>query len=279
MSKPDVTVRPLAELTTLRVGGPAEIWTMESDDQFPEATSAPYRVLGNGSNLLVSDTGVDERVLKLGRSYDDGRQFGGQADVWLGAATPLPGLVRRAKEAGLSGLEGTLGVPAVLGGAIAMNAGTRFGEIGDVLEEVELFTGGEVVRLPASDLQLAYRTSHLPEGAVILRARLRLQPSTPERVAAAMAQVDAARRGQPKAATAGCAFKNPPEDSAGRLIDQAGLKGLRVGDAMISHEHGNFVVNMGHATERDVRELLDRVRTTVGVPLEMEWRAWGNTTQ
>lgn len=276
MSAPDVTVRPLAELTTLRVGGPAEIWTIESDDQLPEATAAPYRVLGNGSNLLVSDEGVAERVLKLGRSYDDGRSFGGEPDVWLGAATPLPGLVRRAKEAGLSGLEGTLGVPAVLGGAIAMNAGTRFGEIGDVLEEVELFTNGDVVRLPASELHLAYRASHLPEGAVILRARLRLTPSTPERVAAAMAEVDAARKGQPKAATAGCAFKNPPEGSAGRLIDEAGLKGLRVGDAMISHEHGNFVVNLGNASERHVRELLDRVRHAVGIPLEMEWRAWGD---
>jgi UDP-N-acetylmuramate dehydrogenase len=275
MTAPTVAVRPLAELTTLRVGGPAEVWTIESDDQLPAATNAPYRVLGNGSNLLVSDAGVDERVLKLGRSYDDGRTFGEQPDVWLGAATPLPGLVRRAKDAGLSGLEGTLGVPAVLGGAIAMNAGTRFGEIGDVLEEVELFTAGEVVRLPASDLHLSYRASKLPEGGIILRARLRLTPSTPERVAAAMANVDAARKGQPKAATAGCAFKNPPHDSAGRLIDQAGLKGLQVGGAMVSHEHGNFIVNVGNATERDVRALLTKIQDSVGVPLEMEWRAWG----
>lgn len=270
-----VYVRPLAELTTLRVGGPAEVWEVETDAAAREATTEAFHVLGAGSNVLAADEGVDLRVVRLGRAYDDVRAFGADADVWLGAATPVPGLVRRARQAGLSGLEGLLGVPAVVGGAVAMNAGTRMGEIGDVLQEAEILVGGRVERVDASELGLAYRRSALPEGAVVLRARLRLTRSTPARVAAAMATVDEARRGQPKIKSAGCAFKNPPDDSAGRLIDAAGLKGLRVGDAMVSHEHGNFIVNAGAATSADVLRLVERVRAAVPVPLELEWRRWG----
>ncbi len=266
---------PLARVTTLKVGGPAEVWTCEDDAAVARATEEPYRVLGGGSNLLVADAGVPERVVRLGRAYADLDAMDGRTDLWLGAATPVPGLVRRAQRLGLSGLEGLLGVPAVLGGAIAMNAGTRFGEIGDVLQEVEALVDGRVVRLAAADLGLRYRHADLPPGAIVLRARLRLTASSPERVAQALEGVDAARRGQPKARSAGCAFKNPPGDSAGRLVDVAGLKGLRVGDAMISLEHGNFVVNLGAATAADVVHLLDRVRAAVAVPLEVEWRRWG----
>lgn len=271
----EVVRLPLARFTTLKVGGPAELWTCEDDDAVARATEAPYRVLGAGSNLLVADAGVPERVVRLGRAYADLDAMDGRTDLWLGAATPVPGLVRRAQRLGLSGLEGLLGVPAVLGGAIAMNAGTRFGEIGDVLEEVEALVDGRVVRLAAADLGLRYRHADLPPGAIVLRARLRLRASSPEQVAQALDAVDAARRGQPKARSAGCAFKNPPGDSAGRLVDVAGLKGTRVGDAMISLEHGNFVVNLGAATADDVVRLLERVRSVVEVPLEVEWRRWG----
>ena len=271
----EVRIRPLAELTTLRVGGPAEVWTVHDDAAAREATEEPFRAIGAGSNLLVSDAGVPGRVVALGRAYNDVRRFGAEADVWLGCATPLPGLVRRARAAGLSGLEGLLGVPAALGGAIAMNAGTRFGEMAEALHEVEWLRDGRVERVPAAELGLGYRRSELPEGALLLRARLRLVRSTPERVADALAAVDAARSGQPKAKSAGCAFRNPPGDAAGRLIDVAGLKGLRVGDAMIAHEHGNFVINLGNASARDVVELIDRVRDRVDAPLELEWRRWG----
>ncbi len=269
----------LSAYTTLKVGGPAELWEVEGPADLAEATREPYRVLGGGSNLLVADAGVEERVLRLGRSYNDVRAFGeGKLDVWLGAATPLPGLVRRAQRAGLSGLEGLLGVPAVLGGAVAMNAGTRFGEMSDTLQEVEVFVNGGLERLPAADLGLAYRHAELPLGAVVTRARLRLTPSTPEAVQRYMDEVDAARHGQPKVKSAGCAFKNPPGESAGRLIDLAGLKGTRVGDAMVAHEHGNFVLNLGSATSADVMALLDEVRRRLaerGTPLQLEWRLWG----
>lgn len=272
---PAVARLALASLTTLKVGGEAEVWTCDRDEAVREATRHDFRILGGGSNLLVADAGVSERVVRLGRAYADPTPMNGAEDVWLGAAVPLPGIVRRARALGLSGLEGVLGVPAQLGGAIVMNAGTRFGEIADVLQEVDLMLDGRVERVDAGELGLAYRRSALPPGAVVLRARLRLTPSTPERVAAAEAAVDAARRGQPKARSAGCAFKNPPGDAAGRLIDAAGLKGTRVGGAMIAFEHANFVINLGNATAADVVELLERARAAVKVPLEIEWRRWG----
>lgn len=280
MAEPAAVARRvlLSAYTTLKVGGPAELWEVEDLADLREATRAPYRVLGGGSNLLVSDAGVPERVIRLGRSFNDVRAFDGRPDVWLGAATPLPGLVRRAQKAGLSGLEGLLGVPAVLGGAVAMNAGTRFGELSDTLQEVELFVDGALERVPANALNLSYRRAELPEGAIVTRARLRLTPSTPEAVQAYMDKVDAARAGQPKVKSAGCAFKNPPGDSAGRLIDLAGLKGRRVGDAMVALEHGNFVVNLGSATAADVLALVEEVREEMrsrGVELELEWRLWG----
>ncbi len=264
----------LKAFTTLKVGGPAEMWEVDDAADLKEATQQPYRVIGAGSNLLVDDGGVCDRVIRLGRSFNDLSGFGDAAEVWLGAATPLPGLVRRAQRAGLSGVEGLLGVPAVIGGAVAMNAGTRFGEMSDTLQEVELFVDGELVRLPAEALDLSYRHARLPEGAIVTRVRLRFTPSTPERVQQVMEAVDAARKGQPKVKSAGCAFKNPAGDSAGRIIDQAGLKGLRVGDAMVAHEHGNFVLNLGDATSADVEDLLAQVQAKVPVPLEMEWRRW-----
>mgnify|MGYP000891543577 FL=1 len=280
MPEPAVAPRtvPLAAYTTLKVGGPAELWEVEDLAGLREATSAPFRVIGGGSNLLVADAGVPERVVRLGRSFNDVRAWDGSPDVWLGAATPLPGLVRRAQRAGLSGLEGLLGVPAVLGGAVAMNAGTRFGEMSDTLREVELFVDGARERVPASALDLAYRRAELPPGAIVTRARLRLTPSTPEAVQRYMDRVDAAREGQPKVKSAGCAFKNPPGESAGRLIDLAGLKGRRVGDAMVALEHGNFVLNLGAATAADVLALVEEVRAELaarGTTLELEWRLWG----
>jgi UDP-N-acetylmuramate dehydrogenase len=265
----------LAEHTTLKVGGPALLWIVDSDADLTEATREPYRVIGAGSNLLVADDGVSERVVRLGRSFATLDAMDGARDVWLGAATPLPGLVRRAQRLGLSGLEGLLGVPAVLGGAVAMNAGTRFGQLSDTLREVEVFLAGRRETIPADAIGLAYRRSALPHGAIVTRVRLALTPSTPERVQATMDLVDAARKGQPKVKSAGCAFKNPEGDSAGRLIDLAGLKGLRVGDAMIAHEHANFIVNLGQATARDVVELIEIVRARVATPLELEWRRWG----
>ena len=258
----------LKDYTTLGVGGPAELWVVENEDDLLRATEAPYRVLGNGSNLLVADAGVPERVIKLGGIFAEGELSG-----WVGAGSLLPLWVQEAAREGLSGLEPLLGIPASVGGAVRMNAGTRFGEIKDALAEVEVFHQGTFRRLPPEALGLGYRRSELPPGAIVTRVRFDLRRRPREEIAERMARVDAARKRQPKRKSAGCAFKNPPGDAAGRLIDQAGFKGARVGRAMISPEHANFVVNLGGATAREVWELVKRVREALN--LELEWEIWG----
>lgn len=258
----------LKDYTTLGVGGSAELWTVETVEDLPKATEAPYRVLGNGSNLLVSDQGVPERVIALGGVF---REW--SFDGWVGAGTLVSTLLLKSARAGLSGLEGLYGVPAQVGGAVKMNAGTRFGEMVEALDTVEIFHDGVFHQYYPEELGFGYRYSELPPGGIVTRVRLKLKQVGEEAVRAKIALVDAARKGQPKKKSAGCAFKNPPGDSAGRLIDRQGLKGTTVGQAMISHEHGNFIVNLGGATAQEVYELLRRVRAVL--PLEVEWEIWG----
>ena len=156
-----------------------------------------------------------------------------------------------------------------------MNAGTRYGEMADALHEVEVFHGGQSRRCQPRELGFSYRHSSLPPGGIVTRVRLALRPSTPQEVQARMDVADAARKGQPHARTFGCAFKNPAGESAGRLIDLAGLKGTRVGGAMISLEHGNFIVNAGGASASDVIALIRLVEEKLGRPLEREVIVWG----
>lgn len=259
----------LSRYTTLGVGGPAELWTVETNEDLRQAVQAPFRILGNGSNLLVADAGVAERVIKLGGEF---RQW--SLEGWVGAGSLVSQLLLHSQRAGLSGLEGLHGVPAEIGGAVRMNAGTRFGEMGQALAEVEIFHDGAFHLYQPQQLGLTYRHSQLPVDGIVTRVRLKLTPSTPAEVAARIALVDAARKGQPKKKSAGCAFRNPPLEAAGRLIDQQGLKGLRAGQAMISHEHGNFIVNLGGARAADIWQLIQRVQQEL--PLELEWEVWGS---
>jgi UDP-N-acetylmuramate dehydrogenase len=260
---------PMARLTTLGVGGEAEVWTVETLDDLKRATEAPYRVLGNGSNLLVADEGVAERVIRLGGEF---ALWNPNLSGWVGAGVMVPSLVQAAARLGLSGLEGLYGVPAQVGGAVKMNAGTRFGEMADALEAVEVFHEGAFHIYTPAELGFGYRQSHLPPGGIVTRVKLKLKERPLEEIRKKMAEVDAARKGQPKRKSAGCAFKNPPGQSAGRLIDERGFKGLRVGDAMVAFEHGNFIVNLGQATAKDVLELLRRIQEEL--PLELEWEVW-----
>lgn len=278
----------LALFTTLGVGGEAELWVCHDHAALLEATSAPYRILGGGSNLIVSDEGVTERVIRLGGDYsasnlepDLALSYGDQIITgWVGAATPIPGLLRRLQQRGLSGLEGVWGVPAQVGGAVRMNAGTRFGEISNALHSVEVVTDGVTSVYSPQQLGFTYRNSNIPRGAngvgIVTRVRLRLQRSTPEVVQQHMNLADEARKGQPHQRTFGCAWKNPSHNSAGRMVDRAGLKGLKIGGAMISVEHGNFLVNTGAARASDVIAVLERVERELGVPLEREVEIWGN---
>jgi UDP-N-acetylmuramate dehydrogenase len=279
--------QPLSRYTTLGVGGEAEIWTVSDHDQLREAMSAPYRILGGGSNLVVADEGLTERVIRLGGPFA-ASDLSPDAELstpdqlvtgWVGGGVPLPGLLRRLQKLGYSNLEGTVGIPAQLGGAIWMNAGTRFGEAFDGLHSLEIASPQGTRTVTPEQLPWSYRDSGIPRNHIVTRARLKLRPSTPEAVQQAMTAADVARKGQPKNRTPGCAFKNSSLPGgerlgAGKLIDDAGLKGSRIGQAMIAPEHANFIVNLGGATAADVHGLLDLIRARVGVKLELEYELW-----
>ena len=277
----------LSSFTTLGVGGEAELWVTHDLEQLQNATSAPYRILGGGSNLIVSDAGVPERVIRLGGEYskaDLEPDLSLSSDThivtgWVGAAKPIPGLVRQLQQRGLSGIEGLWGVPAQVGGAVRMNAGTRFGEMADAIYQLEVFVDGETKFFTPDQLGFQYRNSSIPHGkngaGIVTRVRLKLECTTPEIVQERMNLSDNARKGQPHQRTFGCAWKNPEGFSAGKLVDQAGLKGAKVGGAMISLEHGNFVVNQGNASAKDVLELLSNIESQLGIDLEREVEIWG----
>ncbi len=284
--------QPLSRYTTLGVGGEAQVWTVADHAQLAEAMSAPYRILGGGSNLVVADGGLSERVIRLGGQFaatdltpDPALSTPEQLVTgWVGGGVPLPGLLRRLQRLGYSNLEGTVGIPAQLGGAIWMNAGTRFGEAFDGLHSLEIASPEGTRTVTPFDLPWGYRDSGIPRNHIVTRARLKLRRSSPEAVQERMDAADLARKGQPKNRTPGCAFKNPtlPNGdrpggqrlSAGKLFDEAGLKGSRVGHAMIAPEHANFIVNLGGASAADVHALLDLMRERVGVPLELEYELW-----
>jgi UDP-N-acetylmuramate dehydrogenase len=292
MTKPSSAKAPrlvrLSSFTTLGVGGEAELWVAHDLEQLQDATSAPYRILGGGSNLIVSDAGVKERVIRLGGEYskadlEPDPNLSNETHIvtgWVGAAKPIPGLVRQLQQRGLSGIEGLWGVPAQVGGAVRMNAGTRFGEMADAIYQLEVFVDGKTNVFQPDQLGFQYRNSSLPHGkngaGIVTRVRLKLERTTPEIVQERMNLADNARKGQPHQRTFGCAWKNPTGFSAGKLVDQAGLKGAKVGGAMISLEHGNFVVNQGNASAKDVLELLSNIESRLGIDLEREVEIWGS---
>ena len=272
----------LARYTTLGVGGEAEVWFVETHAQLAEAMEQPYRILGGGSNLVISDAGVPERVIRLSGPLAE-RDLTPDPELstpdrivtgWVGGGAPLPGLLRALQKLGWSGLEGTVGIPGQVGGSVWMNAGTRFGEMFDGLYCLEIATPDGVRQVTPDDLAWGYRQSGIPRNHIVTRVRLALRPSTPEAVQEKMDQADQARKGQPKNKTPGCAFKNPGGVRAGKLIDEAGLKGTQVGGARIAPEHGNFIVNLGGATAADVHALLALIRKRVAVPLELEYELW-----
>jgi UDP-N-acetylmuramate dehydrogenase len=278
---------PFARLTTLGVGGLCR-WLFEPATEaqaqtFVRACAAeglPWRILGGGSNLVVLGD-VAEPVVRLRLAPELRR--GGTAL----AAPASYGHIRLSQEAadmGLSGLEYAAGIPGSVGGALHMNAGAYGRELVDVLARYRFLTpDGELVDKAPEPGEFSYRWSVLGAGRLALGLTVRLAEGDPERI---RAQVEDYRRrrgtSQPLGRrNAGCIFKNPPGQSAGRLIDQAGLKGLRVGDAEVSTEHGNFLVNRGGATPAQFAELMARVREAVragsGVDLEPEVEIWRPT--
>ncbi len=277
---------PLAPRTAIRIGGPADLLFRPRDAAdlsrllaASAAASVPVAVLGGGANLLVADRGVRGVTVKL--PVDFGEEEARDGRLVLSAGAPTSRLVGRAQAAGLVGCEFIAGIPGTLGGAVAMNAGTRIGEMKDVVARVEVATAAGSRWIPAAELGFAYRTCRLPPGAIVTRVEVRLRPGDVAASAAAMeADRDYRRRTQPlDRPTWGSTFRNPPGDHAGRLLEAAGLKGERRGDAAFSEVHANFVVNLGRATARDALALVRlgqaRVRERFGVDLELEVRLLG----
>src|SRR5499426_948316 len=283
--------RPLAPLTSIRIGGPADalvrietINALRCLQAVVREHAIPLFILGGGSNLLIRDGGIRGIVVLLRgvfRSYSvescSSATAPVVAHVHVGVGYPLSRLALQLARQGWSGLEFAYGIPGTLGGAMVMNAGTHLGDMSRVLLQARVLrSDGQVQELPADALGLRYRGSSYPPGAVLLGATLCLQPGEREQIEALMHESYARRqRTQPLSQpNAGSIFKNPPGTAAGRLIEELGLKGTRIGGAMISPLHANFIVNIGHATAADVVALMahvqERVRAVYNVILEPE---------
>jgi UDP-N-acetylmuramate dehydrogenase len=279
---------PLAELTSFRIGGPADLFVaVEDETELMHAKAAAYRAgapcfcLGAGTNLLVSDRGMRGLVVRLGEGFgkieiDDTR-------VTAGAAASFGKLVEDAVERGLAGLEFGEGIPGTVGGGLVMNAGAFGGEIAKVVTLVHGVTeAGEALALTRDDVKFAYRRTELPHHFIITRVDFQLGHGDREQLLARVAELRARRASrQPRGVpNAGSIFKNPPGNFAGKLLEGAGLKGTRLGGAAFSEQHANFIVNLGGAQAAEVRALIVMARVKVreqsGVLLEPEVRLVGD---
>jgi UDP-N-acetylmuramate dehydrogenase len=276
---------PLAAHTTMRLGGPADIWlAVESGAELAQAvtlahrTETPLFMLGSGANILVSETGLRGLVIENRATRV---QFLSENRVLAESGTMLPGLARRCVKQGLSGLEWAVGVPGTVGGAVVNNAGAYGSDMAQLINRVELLSvQGKRVWQSAAWLEYDYRNSRLkrlPQRGswIVLQAELQMSALSVAEIEAVMTDYNRRRKAsQPPGATSGSMFKNPPGDYAGRLIEAAGLKGYRVGQAQISTVHANFFVNLGGARAVDMLDLIDTVQTTVqqkfGINLELE---------
>src|SRR5690606_20754539 len=284
-----VTVNePLKPLTTIRIGGPADLMAAPADEDDLLAALAwarqhqvPWHILGAGSNLLVPDEGLRGLVVRTRPALDTLRFDGNR--VLVGSGASVARLVGQAARLGLQGVEGLAGVPGSVGGALAMNAGTRGGDIGSRVEWVRIVDQeGRVRELTREELAFGYRSSRLQqEPWLALTACLVLEPGDPQAI---RARVDDALRYRNETQplqwpNAGSIFKNPPGDAAGRLIDAAGCKGMRRGDAQVSEMHANWIINLGDARADDVVALMVDVAEAVwsrfALVLEPEIRLLG----
>lgn len=278
---------PLGPLTTYRVGGSAAVFVEAASvaDLLAVAravaeTGVPTLVVGKGSNLLVADEGFGGVAVVLGEAFATVEIDG--VEVRAGGAAALPVVARRTARAGLTGFEWAVGVPGSIGGAVRMNAGGHGSDMAASLVDagvVDLAAGSEA-RVPAAELALGYRRSSIGPAQVVVDATLRLAPGDRERGEREMSEIVAWRRAnQPGGQNAGSVFTNPPGDSAGRLIDVAGCKGLRVGTAEVSTKHANFFQADAGGRAADVVGLMvevrRRVREATGVDLHPETRLVG----
>jgi UDP-N-acetylmuramate dehydrogenase len=286
---------PMSKRTTMGVGGPADLFVLAKDEgevvrvlRESRDRELPVFVLGGGSNLLVGDRGIRGVVLSLSGELATLTVKGGGRAIDVGAGVTYPRLTRTALDLGWPPAIGWMGTPGQVGGALIMNAGTRHGEIGDVVVEVRAATADGPARFTKAECAFAYRTSRFqqPEskGLVLTGAILRCDdPKIDEAEALDVKAKELLHKRhatQPKLRSAGSIFKNPPGDFAGRLIEAAGLKGFTIGRAQVSPVHANFVVNLGGATAADVLAVAEHAREEVrkkfAVNLEWEVRRIGD---
>jgi UDP-N-acetylmuramate dehydrogenase len=278
---------PMARHTSWRIGGPADLFIRPLDcgeliwvlGRLKEH-GVPWQVIGGGSNLLVRDGGIRGAVIHP--VHLDTMAFDAGGKVRAGAGLRLMRLIRAAAERGLGGLERLAGIPATVGGAVAMNAGAGGQDLAGAVHSVTLAGPDGREEWPAATLRFGYRRSAVPADRIVTEARLQLHPADPAALEVEIADRLRHRRtaqgvGKPNA---GSVFKNPPRESAWRLIDRAGLRGAVVGRAQVSERHSNFIVNCGGARAADVLALIDRIRERVeqktGIRLEPEIRVVGS---
>jgi len=277
--KPDYM---LAEVTTMRAGGRADFFAEPKSEAGLSALLAvcrerglPVTVLGRGSNFLPLDSGVRGLTVRLSQApFTDIKSYG--LRLKCGAGAKMKNVATEAKRCRLAGMEFLEGIPGSIGGGLRMNAGAMGGELFDVVETVRFMDlAGEVIEMPADSIEVVYRDCPLLNNKIALGAVLKGEPDTAEAIAARMSEFSNQRwRSQPKARSAGCIFKNPEGIPAGKLVDELGLKGASEGGAMVSEEHGNFIVNKGGATAADILRLICRIReralTKRGIELKTE---------
>ena len=290
---PDAEVRPdepMAPKTSVRVGGSAELFIRpRSPDGLVEVLrqvggeQLPLFVVGGGANTLVGDGGIPGVTLKVPADFfgDELKTTSGGAQITLGAGTPISRLIQLMKSQSLTGAEFLAGIPGTIGGALAMNAGTKMGECMSVVEAIEVATSEGIGWVQATGLSYGYRQVTLPANSVVIRVRFALR--TGDR-AASQAAMDAdlayRKRTQPSNQPSfGSVFQNPPGDFAGRLIERVGLKGHTIGRAQISSLHANWIVNLGGAKARDIVALMElaqsRVFSQTGIELKPEVKRVG----
>jgi UDP-N-acetylmuramate dehydrogenase len=272
---------PLSKHTTLKIGGPAAAFvTAETGDElkavltFARSQGIPWKIIGLGSNLLISDQGFPGIVVKLGAGFNAVTSV--ETALRAGGGVRMADAIEQAGELGLGGIEFLWGIPGTLGGGLRTNAGAFEHELGDLVVDVRVTTSrGEELALSRRDLKFAYRRSALPDDCVVTGVTLKLKRSTADAIASRLEECRKLRAAtQPRGASAGSVFRNPKGESAGRLLDQAGLKGRRVGGAVVSERHANFIINEGGARCADVRQLIEimkqKVEEKFGVILEEE---------
>lgn len=276
---------PLKDYTSFHIGGPADVLVepADVDDVVRLVRQAreqklPVFVVG-GTNLLIRDQGIRGVVVSLAKLRGIREEPG--AVLYAEGGVGMPTLIGYAIRRSLAGLEWAAGIPGTVAGCVVMNAGTKLGEMKDAVKAVRIVTpAGEVIERSAGDIEFGYRRAALPAG-IVVGVWLQLKPGVRSDIEKVVKDYLRYRRDtQPLTLpSAGCVFKNPPNDSAGRLVESAGLKGARVGDAQVSEKHANFIVNRGNASAKDVLALIQKVRGQVarktGVKLDLELKVVG----